>query len=131
IRIYSGLESASTIQDRANLAVADLKRAGGFQRQIIEVVTTTGTGWVDEEGAKPIEYMYNGNSAIVSMQYSYLPSSLSFLVDKQKALDAGKELYNAVYNELLSLPANDRPKIVVFGESLGSFGGEAAFSNLA
>jgi uncharacterized membrane protein len=131
VRIYSGLESASSTRDRANLAVADLKRAGGFNRKIIVVTTTTGTGWVDEEGVKPVEYMYNGNSAVVSMQYSYLPSSLSFLVDQQKAKDAGIELYNAVYNEALNIPKDQRPKIVVFGESLGSFGGEAAFANEA
>jgi uncharacterized membrane protein len=131
IRIYSGLESADSTNDRANLAVADLKRAGGYERKIIVVVTTTGTGWVDEEGVAPIEYMYNGDSAIVSMQYSYLPSSLSFLVDQQKAKDAGSALYNAVYNEALKYPEASRPKIVVFGESLGSYGGEAAFANEA
>lgn len=131
IRIYSGLKSSDTSKDRAKLAVDDLKRAGGYQRKIIVVVTTTGTGWVDEEGVKPIEYMYNGNDAIVSMQYSYLPSSLSFLVDQQKAKDAGNDLYNAVYNETLNLPADQRPKVVVFGESLGSYGGDAAFANEA
>lgn len=131
VRIYSGLESSNNTQDRAKLAANDLKRAGGLQRKIIVVVTTTGTGWVDEEGVKPVEYMYNGDSAVVSMQYSYLPSSLSFLVDQQKAKDAGNQLYNAVYNEVLALPADQRPKVVVFGESLGSFGGEAAFANEA
>jgi uncharacterized membrane protein len=131
IRIYSGLESSDNTNDRAKLAVEDLKRAGGFQRKIIVVVTTTGTGWVDEEGVKPVEYMYNGDDAIVSMQYSYLPSSLSFLVDQQKAKDAGSALYNAVYNEALNMPKEQRPKIVVFGESLGSYGGEAAFANEA
>lgn len=131
IRTYSGLESASSAQERADLAVDDLKRAGGFDREIIVVATTTGTGWVDEDGVTPIEYMYNGDSAIVSMQYSYLPSWLSFLVDQTKAKDAGNELYNAVYNEVLELPAEQRPKIVAFGESLGSFGGESAFSSLA
>jgi uncharacterized membrane protein len=131
IRIYSGLESADNTNDRANLAVADLKRAGGYERKIIVVVTTTGTGWVDEEGVAPVEYMYNGDSAIVSIQYSYLPSSLSFLVDQQKAKDAGSALYNAVYNEALKYPDEKRPKIVAFGESLGSYGGEAAFANEA
>lgn len=131
IRIYSGLESADDTKERADLAVADLKRAGGYEREIIVVVTTTGTGWVDEEGVKPVEYMYNGDSAVVSMQYSYLPSWLSFLVDQQKAKDAGSALYNAVYNEALNIPEDQRPKIVVFGESLGSYGGETAFANEA
>jgi uncharacterized membrane protein len=131
IRIYSGLESADSTEARAKLAVEDMKRAGAFDRQIIVVATTTGTGWVDEEGVVPIEYMYDGDSAIVAMQYSYLPSWLSFLVDQSKARDAGNALYDAVYNESLSMPVGLRPKIVVFGESLGSFGGESAFANLS
>ena len=127
IRIYSGLESANSVSARAQLALDDLIRAGGFKRKIIVVVTTTGTGWVDQSGVNPIEYMYNGDSAIVAMQYSYLPSSLSFLVDQTKAKQAGLDLYNAVLGEWIKMPAASRPKLVVFGESLGSFGSETAF----
>jgi uncharacterized membrane protein len=128
IRIYSGLESANSTVNRADLAVKDLKRAGGFNRKVIVVVTTTGTGWVDEQGVEGLEYMYNGDTAMVSMQYSYLPSWLSFLVDQSKAQDAGIELYNAVLGEWQKIPIENRPKLVVFGESLGSFGSEAAFT---
>ena len=127
VRIYSGLESEDTAESRSNLAVDDLKRAGGFDRQILVVVTTTGTGWVNETSADTIEYMYGGDSATISMQYSYLPSWISFLVDKQKARDAGVALYNAVYDEWRSLPEAKRPRLVSYGESLGSFGAEAAF----
>ena len=127
IRIYSGLESADDVNARAELAAKDLVRAGGFDRDVVIVVTTTGTGWVDEQGVDPIEYMYNGDSAVVSMQYSYLPSWISFLVDQQKAKDAGIALYNAVYKEWMKLPVEKRPKLVSYGESLGSFGSEAAF----
>lgn len=130
VRIYAGLESAADVNARAELAAADLVRAGGFERDIVAVVTTTGTGWVDEQGVDPIEYMYNGHSAIVSMQYSYLPSWISFLVDQQKAKDAGIALYNAVYKEWVKLPVEQRPKLVAYGESLGSFGSEAAFPAL-
>jgi uncharacterized membrane protein len=128
VRIYSGLESADDTTARAQLAVRDLKRAGGFDRRVLVVVTTTGTGWVDEQGVEGLEYMYNGDTAMVAMQYSYLPSWLSFLVDQSKAQDAGIELYNAVLAEWQKLPLESRPKLVVFGESLGSFGGESAFT---
>ena len=40
--------------------------------------------------------MYNGDTAIVSMQYSFLPSWLSFLVDKENARQAGQALFEAV-----------------------------------
>jgi uncharacterized membrane protein len=128
VRVYAGLESAGSGEDRAELAVRDLKRAGGFDRQVLVVATTTGTGWVDEQGVEGLEYMYGGDTAMVSMQYSYLPSWLSFLVDQSKAQEAGIELYNAVLAEWQELPPAERPKLVIFGESLGSFGGESAFT---
>lgn len=128
VRIYSGLESAASTSERAKLAVADLKRAGGFNRKVLVVITTTGTGWVDEQGVNSLEYMHGGDTAMVAMQYSYLPSWLSFLVDKSKAQDAGIELYNAVLAEWQKMPVDSRPKLVVFGESLGSFGSESAFT---
>jgi uncharacterized membrane protein len=62
------------------------------------------------------------------MQYSFLPSWLSFLVDKENARQAGVALFEAVSAKVRAIPAGQpRPKLVVFGESLGSFGGEAPF----
>ena len=91
------------------------------------MATTTGTGWINEAEASALEYMYNGNTAIVSMQYSFLPSWLSFLVDKENARQAGQALFEAVDALVREMPEAQRPKLVVFGESLGSFGGEAPF----
>ena len=48
--------------------------AGGFDRSVLVVMTTTGTGLVEPANADALEHMYNGDSAIVAMQYSYLPS---------------------------------------------------------
>ena len=97
---------------------------------MIAVATTTGTGWINEAEASALEYMYNGNTAIVSMQYSFLPSWLSFLVDKENARQAGQALFEAVDELIREMPEPQRPKLVVFGESLGSFGGEAPFLSL-
>ena len=74
------------------------------------------------------EYLSNGDSATVAIQYSYLPSWISYLVDQSKALAAGRALFDAVYGAWARLPADHRPKLYVAGESLGSFGGEAAFT---
>jgi len=128
IRAYTGLASADTVRDEAELAVRELDRAGGFDRAVLGVVTTTGSGWINESSASALEYAYNGNTALVSMQYSYLPSAASFVVDSNRAQQAGRELFTVVFAKWESLPAATRPKLVVFGESLGSFGGEAAFS---
>ena len=128
IRIYSGLASAADAESRADLAVRDLKRAGGFGRKDLLVVTTTGSGWVDPALVDTFEYLTGGDAATVAIQYSYLPSWISYLVDQSKARDAGRALFDAVYGAWSKLPQDQRPKLYVAGESLGSFGGEAAFT---
>jgi uncharacterized membrane protein len=131
IRTYAGLASGGdSIRENAQLAADELERAGGFDRAVVGVATTTGTGWINESLASSLEYMYNGDTAMVGLQYSYLPSWLSFLVDKERAHQAGEALFDAVYDKWKVLPPGSRPKLVVMGESLGSFGGESAFGNV-
>jgi len=96
----------------------------------VAVITTTGTGWVDEKVAESLEYMYAGDTALVAMQYSYLPSWLSFLVDRSKATQSASALINAVHAKRAALPEESRPKLVVFGESLGSYGTETTYRDL-
>ena len=128
IRVYAGLASASDAEARAALAVRDLERAGGFKRKDLVVVTTTGSGWVDPALVDTFEYLSGGDCATVAIQYSYLPSWISYLVDQSKAREAGRALFDAVYGAWSQLPQAQRPRLFVAGESLGSFGGEAAFS---
>jgi uncharacterized membrane protein len=128
VRAYAGLASADDSEARAALAVDDLERAGGFQRANLLVVTTTGSGWVDPALVDTFEYLSSGDAASVAIQYSYLPSWLSYLVDQKKAREAGRALYDAVYDRWSKLPQDQRPQLFVAGESLGSFGGETAFS---
>ena len=128
IRVYAGYPAASGIEERADLAVRDLVRAGGMERENLLVVTTTGTGWVEPSAVGSLEYLTGGDVATVSLQYSHLPSWLSFLVDQDRAREAGRQLYDAVYEQWSVLPSEGRPRLYVFGESLGSFGGETAFS---
>ncbi|TAK68866.1 MAG: hypothetical protein EPO13_08775 [Actinomycetota bacterium] len=130
IRVYVGLQSAATVSERVDLAVADLRRAGAFERATLIVATTTGTGWVDPASVDAAEYVMGGDTATVAMQYSYLPSWISFLVDKSKAQEAGVALFEGVYRAWSQLPADHRPKLYVSGESLGSFGGQEAFGTL-
>ena len=111
--------------------MADLDRAGGFDRGYLMVAGSTGTGWLDPAAMASFEYETGGNSAVVSMQYSYLPSWASFLVDQVKAREAGRALFDAVYQKWSALPAGHRPKLYGFGLSLGSYAAEAPFSGEA
>ncbi len=131
VRAYVGVgtDGAVDLQQEADRAVAELDRLGGFDRAVLNVVTGTGRGWVNENQAQALEYMWDGDTATVSMQYSYLPSWMSFLADGDRAEVAGKLLFDAVYAHWSARPPVDRPKLVVSGESLGSFGAEAAFTS--
>jgi uncharacterized membrane protein len=130
IRVYAGLNSAPSIEAESELALKELNRTGAFGRKVLVVATTTGTGWVNPAMIDPLEYMYDGDTAIAAIQYSFLPSWMSFIADKAPAQEAGRDLFDAVYAQWSRLPADHRPKLVVFGESLGSFGGENAFSGV-
>jgi uncharacterized membrane protein len=130
IRVYVGLKTTPDPRAAAALAVAELERTGAFSRAVLCVVTTTGTGWVDPYLAAALEYLYRGDSAMVGVQYSYLPSWISFLSERDRVARYGPELFDQVYARWSRLPAGRRPRLVVFAESLGSLGSEAGFSSL-
>lgn len=126
LRVYVGLGSAETVEERAELALAELKRAGGFDRSVLVVATPTGTGWLDPGAVDTIEYLHGGDTAIVSMQYSYLPSWMTILVDPYRSRESARALFNEVYDYWKMLPEKSRPKLYVHGLSLGSLGSESS-----
>lgn len=127
IRVYAGLHSADTAADRMELLVKELERTHASDRQLLVIVPTTGTGWIDPTASRSLEMMYNGDTATVGVQYSYLPSWISFLADQQKSLDSGRLLIDTVHAWWQRLPENRRPKLALYGESLGAMAGQAAF----
>jgi uncharacterized membrane protein len=127
IRVYAGLHTAPDDRGRLTTIVGELERTGAFTRKMLVIAPTTGTGWIDPVAAASLEMMYNGDTAIVGVQYSYLPSWISFLADRQKSMDAGRMLIETVHQRWQQLPPEHRPKLVLYGESLGSMAGQAAF----
>jgi uncharacterized membrane protein len=127
IRVYAGGPQRRSLEQLAAAVVAELQRTGGFDRRFLVVVTTTGTGWVDDWSAQSIEYLANGDSAIAAMQYSNVWSALSLLTDTETARAGGKALFDAVYAEWERRPVTHRPMLLVSGESLGAYGGHGAF----
>ncbi len=130
IRVYVGLESAGTTAERVDLAMQELDRTGAWDRDVLGLFTTTGTGWVDERATDPLEYMHGGDTSVVALQYSYLPSWISFLVDQSESAEAARMMFDAVHERWARMPAETRPKLLLFGESLGSAGTESAFADV-
>lgn len=127
IRVYVGLLSAPTPAARAELAVRELDRTGAFRRSALVVATPAGTGFVNPLAIDPVEVMFGGDVASVAMQYSVLPSFLSFALDGSASAEAGRHLLDAVLSRTGSMAADDRPAVYVYGESLGAYGSQAAF----
>jgi uncharacterized membrane protein len=120
VRVYAGLNSAHTATERAQLALEELKRSGGFDRSVLIVIVPTGTGWVDPEALDTVEYLHNGDVASVAVQYSYLSSWLSLLVEPNYGVETGRALFEAVYGYWTTLPKASRPKLYLHGLSLGA-----------
>ncbi len=131
IRVYAGGSDQRSVEEIAAAVVSELERTGAFDRRVLAVVTTTGTGWVDDWTVQSIEYLSDGDSAVAAMQYSYLPSAMSMMTDRETPRAAGKALFDQVYAAWSARPAAARPRLVVGGESLGSYGGQAAFADAA
>lgn len=120
LRIYVGMRSAETAKERAKLALAEMIRVGAFERSLLLITIPTGTGWVDEMGIDPVEYLHDGDIASVAIQYSYLASWLSLLVEPGYGSETATALFDEVYDYWTKLPKDSRPKLYLYGLSLGA-----------
>lgn len=130
IRAYAGWREGRDLEATAAAVVAELHRTGAFEREVLLVLTTTGTGWLQEWSASSVEFLTGGNCALAAMQYTYLPSGVAFFADRTTPVLAATALLGAIEAEFDRLPPDRRPKLLVGGESLGALGGTQAFEGL-
>jgi len=124
IRVYAGFDTGDTLEERAQIALAELKRVDGFNRSILVIATSTGTGWLDPSAVNPVEFIHAGDIATVTLQYSYLPSWLTLMVEPESSRQAAGALFKAVYGYWTTLPQESRPELYLYGLSLGALGSE-------
>ena len=127
IRVYVGLNSAETSAQRARLALEELKRAGGFGRSILLLVTPTGTGWVDSSSQNTFDYLHRGDVATVAAQYSYLNSPLTLMTAPDYGVEAARAMFTEIYGYWRTLPKDSRPKLYLRGLSLGALNSDLSF----
>ncbi|HQZ11972.1 MAG TPA: alpha/beta-hydrolase family protein [Devosia sp.] len=126
LRVYVGLRSAQTVDARVDMALAEMKRIGAFDRKVLVVITPAGTGWVDPPSIAAVEYLLDGDVASVALQYSYLISPLSLLVEPDYGIEAAQALFSAVYGYWTTLPKETRPRLYLSGLSLGSHASQSS-----
>lgn len=126
IRVYVGLTSAPTVSERVSLALTELERTGALDRSLLVLCSPTGTGYVNYAASSTWEYLTRGDCASLTLQYSVRPSILS--LDR---VDDGREQNAAVWMAVAELigsrPPERRPRVVLFGESLGAHTSQDAF----
>ncbi len=130
IRIFIGLGEGRTTEDMVRLALAELDRTGAWDRAHLAVMSAAGTGWINDFHTSGFEFIGRGDTAIVALQYSYLPSAYSYLADRESPTRSARMLLDAIRARLDTLPAETRPSLYVGGESLGAYGVSDAFDSI-
>lgn len=128
VRVYAALNSAPDAHSRAEYAVSELVRSGGFDRAAVVVAIPTGSGWIDTHAVDGLEQRFGGDVAIIGQQYSTLPSWAAFLFQRNNAEESARALFTAIGVHISTMPAADRPDLFLYGQSLGAVGGSAALT---
>ena len=126
LRVYVGLRSADSPEARAELALAEMLRIGAFERSILVLIMPVGTGWVDPPAIDTLEMLHGGDVASVAVQYSYLTSWLSLVVEPEVGTATAQALFTTVYRHWTGLDPATRPKLYLHGLSLGAYASQAS-----
>ena len=121
IRAFVGVNSDPLYPSgRSEMMLDELERLGAFDRKYLLLVSPTGTGWVDQTMIESAEILTRGDIATACIQYGRGPSFL----EVQK-VHLGRSQFRGllwgVRERLRAVPEDERPKVLVFGESLGSW----------
>ncbi len=126
IRVFAAFDTVSSDEDRVKLALDELERTGAFDRSLLMVISPTGTGYVNYVAVEAAEYLTLGDMASVALQYSKRPSVLS--MDRvPEGVRQYRMFMEALHARLEELAPEARPRVVLFGESLGAWTSEDAF----
>lgn len=117
VRVFIGVDSAATPEQRVGLAMEELRRTNAFDRANLLVQAPAGTGYANSTPVDVLEVLTRGDCASVAVGYGLLPSFLSLnKVDVAKYTQ--KLLLDAILDELSSRAT--KPRLLLYGESLGA-----------
>jgi uncharacterized membrane protein len=125
VEVYVGLDNAPTPRARVDLAMHELERTGAFDRSLLVLVSPTGTGYVNYVAMAALQYLALGDVASVTLQYSRRPSPLSLGMIRG-AREQNRLLWLLIQQRLRDR-GGPRPRVVLFGESLGAHTSQDVF----
>lgn len=131
VRVYVGMEQGDTDAARTDLALQELDRVDAWSREYLVIFGVTGTGWVDPNAINALEAVTDGDVTTVAVQYSAVPSWIGFVIDPQTTIDQNRDTIDGVLAAWRAKPADQRPELILFGQSLGSLGTQGAWNATA
>jgi uncharacterized membrane protein len=126
IRAFAGLATAPLVDERVDILMRELEDIGAFERKVLCFCSPTGTGYLNYVMMETLEYLTGGDCATFALQYSLRPSFIS-LDRVAMGREQNRAMLHALTWRLRAMPADQRPRLVLFGESLGAHTMQDAF----
>ena len=126
IRVFVGLDAGSSVQQRVDLAMAELRRTDAFDRSHLVIQAPAGTGYANATPVDVVELLSRGDCASVAVGYGLLPSFLSL-----NRVDLARRTQQALIEAIAAecdrrserserSGRSGRPRLLLYGESLGA-----------
>lgn len=126
VRAFAGIATATQVDERVDLLMRELEDMGAFERKVLCFCSPTGTGYLNYVMMETLEYLTGGDCATFALQYSLRPSFIS-LDRVAMGREQNRAMLHALTWRIRAIPENRRPKLLVFGESLGAHTMQDAF----
>ncbi len=118
--------SATSVSHQADNLVRRWVDGGGLSYPTVVVAVPTGSGWVDEAAVSGFRHRFGSDVPVLSMPYSSMSSWRVFLTDRSAAGTSAIAVVSRIGDELRRIEPSRRPRLVLYGQSLGAVGADAA-----
>lgn len=119
VRVIGPYDPHVEAEERAETCLREMEAIGAFERSVLCIASPTGVGYVSYTFAESLEYLTRGDCAIVVPEYALVPSFLA-LFDTHDGARLQHRLIELTRDKIAAMPADRRPRLVQFGESLGA-----------
>ncbi|MFW0791928.1 alpha/beta-hydrolase family protein [Gordonia sp. CPCC 205333] len=126
VAFFGALDSGRPIEQRAHDVVSRWVVEGGLTRRAVVVAVPTGSGWIDTAAVDGFRIRLGNDVPVLGLQYADVPSWRAFISDRDAAGRAAIALVAEVDSAMRDVEPDNRPKLVLYGQSLGALGADVA-----